>query len=281
MCSLNTLPEELRLYVPLFCSVITKWVNVTRTRIICEMFIRVCVFTLCIFKDWVVCFCLCNQDGLWSSGLPAAVPADGAEDGGHVRLHPGHPGLHPAGRVRAGRRQLRDKSLKYLQCYEHSKWNGSCAVCFSGCPPELLVSGPEPPSHVSAVERHIQQVRLQISCLLKFTIFFCRHVVLKQVALLLLLSPHLDDEERLRVLVMMSAQELANGISYSGHMYAMTRSGRHLTPAGDLQETFSGMDQVTITTNSFFFFVSHPVVSLVCEQLFLCCLNIRWSSWRG
>lgn len=80
-------------------------------------------------------------------------------------------------------------------------------------------------------------------------------MVLKQVVLLL--SPHLDDEERLRVLVMMSAQELANGISYSGHMYAMTRSGRHLTPAGDLQETFGGMDQVqiilltTITTNSF------------------------------
>ncbi|KAM8839125.1 presequence protease, mitochondrial [Synchiropus picturatus] len=57
-------------------------------------------------------------------------------------------------------------------------------------------------------------------------------------------SPHLEDEERLRVLVMMSAQELANGISYSGHMYAMTRAGRHLTPAGDLQETFGGMDQV-------------------------------------
>lgn len=71
-------------------------------------------------------------------------------------------------------------------------------------------------------------------------------------------SPHLDDEERLRVLVMMSAQELANGISYSGHMYAMTRSGRHLTPAGDLQETFGGMDQVqiilltTITANCVF-----------------------------
>ncbi|XP_039999440.1 presequence protease, mitochondrial [Xiphias gladius] len=57
-------------------------------------------------------------------------------------------------------------------------------------------------------------------------------------------SPHFDDEERLRVLVMMSAQELANGISYSGHMYAMTRAGRHLTPAGDLQESFSGMEQV-------------------------------------
>uniref|UniRef100_A0A7N6AQB6 Pitrilysin metalloproteinase 1 n=1 Tax=Anabas testudineus TaxID=64144 RepID=A0A7N6AQB6_ANATE len=57
-------------------------------------------------------------------------------------------------------------------------------------------------------------------------------------------SPHFDDEERLRVLVMMSAQELANGISYSGHTYAMTRAGRHLTPAGDLQETFGGMEQV-------------------------------------
>ncbi|KAM6989396.1 presequence protease, mitochondrial [Tautogolabrus adspersus] len=57
-------------------------------------------------------------------------------------------------------------------------------------------------------------------------------------------NPHFDEVERLRVLVMMSAQELANGISYSGHMYAMTRAGRHLTPAGDLHETFSGMEQV-------------------------------------
>lgn len=57
-------------------------------------------------------------------------------------------------------------------------------------------------------------------------------------------SPHFNDEERLRVLVMMSAQELANGISYSGHMYAMTRAARHLTPAGDLLETFGGMEQV-------------------------------------
>uniref|UniRef100_A0A669C1Z3 Pitrilysin metalloproteinase 1 n=1 Tax=Oreochromis niloticus TaxID=8128 RepID=A0A669C1Z3_ORENI len=59
------------------------------------------------------------------------------------------------------------------------------------------------------------------------------------------ISPHFDDEERLRVLVMQSAQELANGIAYSGHLYAMTRAGRHLTPAGDLQETFGGMEQVT------------------------------------
>ncbi|XP_034558325.1 presequence protease, mitochondrial [Notolabrus celidotus] len=57
-------------------------------------------------------------------------------------------------------------------------------------------------------------------------------------------NPHLDEVERLRVLVMMSAQELANGISYSGHMYALTRASRHLTPAGDLMETFGGMKQV-------------------------------------
>lgn len=44
---------------------------------------------------------------------------------------------------------------------------------------------------------------------------------------------------------MMAAQELANGISYSGHVYAMTRAGRHLTPAGDLHELFGGMEQVT------------------------------------
>lgn len=46
------------------------------------------------------------------------------------------------------------------------------------------------------------------------------------------------------MLVMMAAQELANGISYSGHVYAMTRAGRHLTPAGDLQEIFGGIEQV-------------------------------------
>uniref|UniRef100_A0A671NIE0 Pitrilysin metalloproteinase 1 n=1 Tax=Sinocyclocheilus anshuiensis TaxID=1608454 RepID=A0A671NIE0_9TELE len=57
-------------------------------------------------------------------------------------------------------------------------------------------------------------------------------------------SPHFDDEQHLRVLVMMSSQELSNGISYSGHMYAMTRAARTLVPTADLQETFGGMDQV-------------------------------------
>lgn len=59
-------------------------------------------------------------------------------------------------------------------------------------------------------------------------------------------SPNFDDEERLRVLVMMSAQELANGISYSGHMYAITRAARSLTPTADLQEMFGGMDQASV-----------------------------------
>lgn len=62
-------------------------------------------------------------------------------------------------------------------------------------------------------------------------------------------SPHFEDEERLRVLVMMSAQELANGISYSGHMYAMTRAGRLLTPAGELLEKFGGLEQVRVGTS--------------------------------
>ncbi|XP_060761903.1 presequence protease, mitochondrial isoform X3 [Neoarius graeffei] len=56
--------------------------------------------------------------------------------------------------------------------------------------------------------------------------------------------PHFDDEDRLRVLVKMSAQELSNGISHSGHIYAMTRAGRSLTPTADLYETFTGIDQV-------------------------------------
>ncbi|KAL4657639.1 presequence protease, mitochondrial-like [Arapaima gigas] len=55
---------------------------------------------------------------------------------------------------------------------------------------------------------------------------------------------HFEDVERLRVLVTMAAQELSNGISYSGHRYAMTRAGHTLTAAGKLHETFGGIDQV-------------------------------------
>ncbi|KAM4687608.1 presequence protease, mitochondrial [Discoglossus pictus] len=56
--------------------------------------------------------------------------------------------------------------------------------------------------------------------------------------------PHFDDEDRLRVLVRMTAQEISNGIPDSGHLYASIRASRTLTPAGELNELFSGMDQV-------------------------------------
>ncbi|XP_042846870.1 presequence protease, mitochondrial isoform X3 [Panthera tigris] len=59
-------------------------------------------------------------------------------------------------------------------------------------------------------------------------------------------SPCFEEEEYFRVLVTMCAQELSNGVPDSGHLYAMVRAGRTLTPAGDLQETFSGMDQVKL-----------------------------------
>ncbi|XP_075068173.1 presequence protease, mitochondrial [Mixophyes fleayi] len=57
-------------------------------------------------------------------------------------------------------------------------------------------------------------------------------------------STHFDDEERLQVLVRMIAQDLSNGIPSSGHLYASIRASRTLTPAGEVQELFSGMDQV-------------------------------------
>ncbi|XP_045042720.2 presequence protease, mitochondrial isoform X2 [Desmodus rotundus] len=59
-------------------------------------------------------------------------------------------------------------------------------------------------------------------------------------------SPCFEEEEHFRVLVKMSAQELSNGVPDSGHLYASIRASRTLTPAGDLQETFSGMDQVRL-----------------------------------
>ncbi|XP_012658767.2 presequence protease, mitochondrial isoform X2 [Otolemur garnettii] len=62
-------------------------------------------------------------------------------------------------------------------------------------------------------------------------------------------SPCFEEEERFRVLVKMSAQELANGIPDAGHLYASVRASQTLTPAGDLLETFSGMDQVRLMKN--------------------------------
>uniref|UniRef100_A0A2K5QPV1 Presequence protease, mitochondrial n=1 Tax=Cebus imitator TaxID=2715852 RepID=A0A2K5QPV1_CEBIM len=61
-----------------------------------------------------------------------------------------------------------------------------------------------------------------------------------------LTNPCFEEEEHFKVLVKMTAQELANGIPDSGHLYASIRAGRTLTPAGDLREAFSGMDQVRL-----------------------------------
>ncbi|GAA6216215.1 presequence protease, mitochondrial [Lates japonicus] len=146
MCSLNTLPEDLRLYVPLFCSVITR---------------------------------------MGCGGL------DYRQQAQQMELRTG--GMSVSTQVIPDSTQL--------DMYEQG------VLLFSSC-----------------LERNLPHMFQLWSDIFN--------------------SPHFDDEERLRVLVMMSAQELANGISYSGHMYAMTRAGRHLTPAGDLQETFNGMEQV-------------------------------------
>nr|XP_045007862.1 presequence protease, mitochondrial isoform X2 [Jaculus jaculus] len=59
-------------------------------------------------------------------------------------------------------------------------------------------------------------------------------------------NPCFEEEEHFKVLVKMAAQELSNGIPDSGHLYAAFRASKTLTPAGDLQETFSGMDQVRL-----------------------------------
>lgn len=63
--------------------------------------------------------------------------------------------------------------------------------------------------------------------------------------LFFLRSPCFEAEEHFRVLVKMTAQELSNGVPDAGHLYASIRAGRTLAPAGHLQETFGGMDQVT------------------------------------
>uniref|UniRef100_A0ACB8FWI0 Presequence protease, mitochondrial n=1 Tax=Sphaerodactylus townsendi TaxID=933632 RepID=A0ACB8FWI0_9SAUR len=59
-------------------------------------------------------------------------------------------------------------------------------------------------------------------------------------------NPRFEEEEHFKVLVKMTAQELANGIPDSGHLYASIRASRTLTPAGELQEMFDGMEQVKL-----------------------------------
>ncbi|KAK6492234.1 presequence protease [Huso huso] len=148
MCSLNTLPEELKIYVPLFCNVITK--------------------------------------------LGCGV-MDYRQQSQQIELKTGGMSVSP---------QIIPDATD-LDVYEQG----------------VLLSS-------SSLERNVPDMMRLWSEIINTACF--------------------DDEERLRVLVMMSAQELANGIPDSGHTYAMIRAARNLTPAGDLQETFDGMDQVNI-----------------------------------
>lgn len=62
--------------------------------------------------------------------------------------------------------------------------------------------------------------------------------------LLFFFSPRFEEEEYFTVLVKKTAQELSNGIPDCGHLYASIRASKNLTPSGELQEMFSGMDQV-------------------------------------
>ncbi|KAM8770497.1 LOW QUALITY PROTEIN: presequence protease, mitochondrial-like, partial [Rhynchonycteris naso] len=55
-----------------------------------------------------------------------------------------------------------------------------------------------------------------------------------------------EEEEHFRVLVKMATQELSKGVPDSGHAYSSIRASKTLTPTGDLQETFIGMDQVRL-----------------------------------
>lgn len=56
--------------------------------------------------------------------------------------------------------------------------------------------------------------------------------------------PDFQDVERIRTLVTMLAADMANSVADSGHAYAMSYSSRHLTPAAELAERFSGLQQV-------------------------------------
>uniref|UniRef100_A0A8C2IPF7 Pitrilysin metalloproteinase 1 n=1 Tax=Cyprinus carpio TaxID=7962 RepID=A0A8C2IPF7_CYPCA len=163
MCNLNSLPEDLKIYVPLFCSVITKLG--------------------------------CGE-------------LDYRQQAQRIELKTGGMSVSP---------QI-IPDTDQLDLYEQG----------------IMLSS-------SCLERNLPDMFQLWSDIFNRLVFFqeTEKEIFKSLC-----NPHFDDEQRLRVLVMMSAQELSNGISYSGHMYAMTRAARTLAPSADLQETFSGMDQV-------------------------------------
>ena len=60
----------------------------------------------------------------------------------------------------------------------------------------------------------------------------------------LLLSPDLQDLERLKTLVKMAANNMALIVADSGHKFAMSASTASIAPTGMLAEMFDGMQQV-------------------------------------
>lgn len=119
-----------------------------------------------------VCVFVFAQDGQQLHGLQAAGASDGAEDRGHVCLHPDHHRLQQSGRLRAGETakfcsrcsNQRRRSFTATNSWPSGKQADRLltvsVVCPSGCLPVVLLPGQEPPPHVRVVERHLQQVRL-------------------------------------------------------------------------------------------------------------------------
>ncbi|KPP72132.1 presequence protease, mitochondrial-like [Scleropages formosus] len=167
MCSLNTLPDELKVYVPLFCNVITNFSSL--------QFLSV----------------------FWANDQELC----------HYRLGCG--------------------TLDYRQQAQQMELKTGG-----------MVASPQVITDSADLDIYEQGILLTSSCLERnmSDMFHLWSEIFN--------SPHFEDVERLWVLVMMAAQELSNGISNSGHRYAMTRAGRTLTPAGDLHEMFGGLDQV-------------------------------------
>ncbi|KAM9091335.1 presequence protease, mitochondrial isoform 5-T5 [Megaptera novaeangliae] len=95
-------------------------------------------------------------------------------------------------------------------------------------------------------------------------------------------NPCFEEEEHFRVLVKMTAQELSNGVPDAGHLYASIRAGRMLAPAGDLQETFGGMDQVRLMKSVAEMTDIKPILRKLprIKKHLLNCDNFRCLRWR-
>uniref|UniRef100_A0A667GJX7 Presequence protease, mitochondrial n=1 Tax=Lynx canadensis TaxID=61383 RepID=A0A667GJX7_LYNCA len=149
------------------------------------------------------------------------------------------------------KKQIYEKGLE-LQTQQSKAQDTSCL-------PALKVSDIEPTiplTHLevalAAGETPVQYCAQPTNGVMYFRAFCSLHTLPEELRpyvplfCSVLTNPCFEEEEYFRVLVTMSAQELSNGVPDSGHLYAMVRAGRTLTPAGDLQETFSGMDQVKL-----------------------------------